>query len=181
MDDGHILPQWLWPSHPSSTLSDEIGVSLFPVGGNTAESQFLTLAPGASGTVTFTGVTPGQYTVEAFGCTSFKSARRIPSPSADAGRRGAAGYRPPPKATHRSSDGTVLLEHYGHVTSPDVNDYEYQAARAYWQRRQVRKSKGFPNPVRGLRGVSVRGASGRRREDDFWRVLMRAVRSNVRP
>ena len=78
MDDGHILPQWLWPSHPSSTLSDEIGVSLFPVGSNTGDSQFLTLAPGTSGTVTFTGVTPGQYTVEAFGYTSFKFAETGP-------------------------------------------------------------------------------------------------------
>ena len=66
------------------------------------------------------------------------------------------------------------------MTSPDVNDYEYQAARAYWQRRQVRKSKGLPNPLRGLRSDSVRGASGRR-EDDFWRILVRVVRSGVRP
>ena len=61
-----------------SSITDEIGVTLFPVGGSTGDSRFLTLAPGAGGTVTFTGVAPGQYTVEAFGYTTFVSAETAP-------------------------------------------------------------------------------------------------------
>lgn len=52
-------------------VTDDIGVSLFPVDSNIGASQFLTLAPGETGTVTFSGVAPGQYSVEAFGYTTF--------------------------------------------------------------------------------------------------------------
>lgn len=59
------------PITNSNDVADEVGVTLYPAGGNTGESQFLTLAPGETGIVTFTGVTAGQYVVEAFGYTTF--------------------------------------------------------------------------------------------------------------
>ena len=51
--------------------ADEIGVTLFPVGGTSGDSLFLALAPGETGTVTFSGVDAGEYVVEAFGYTTF--------------------------------------------------------------------------------------------------------------
>jgi hypothetical protein len=63
-----------------SRTADEIGLTLFPVGENTGESRFVTLAPGATGTVTFAGVTPGSYVVEAFGYTTFRSSSSVPFP-----------------------------------------------------------------------------------------------------
>lgn len=51
--------------------TDEIGVTLYPVGGNSGASLFLTLAPGETGTVSFSGVDAGQYVIEAFGYTTF--------------------------------------------------------------------------------------------------------------
>lgn len=59
-------------------VTDEIGVTLFPVGGNSGDSRFLALAPGETGTVTFTGVTAGQYSVEAFGYTTFTESNSEP-------------------------------------------------------------------------------------------------------
>ena len=50
---------------------DDVGVTLYPAGGNSGETRFLTLAPGEAGAVTFTDVTAGQYVVEAYGYTSF--------------------------------------------------------------------------------------------------------------
>lgn len=49
----------------------EMGVTRFPVGGDSGDSQFLNLAPQATGSVTLTGVAAGQYTVEAFDYTAF--------------------------------------------------------------------------------------------------------------
>lgn len=54
-----------------SSVADEVGVTLFPAGGSVGESRFLALAPATSGAVTFSGVAPGQYTVELFGYTTF--------------------------------------------------------------------------------------------------------------
>lgn len=59
-------------------VTDEIGVTLYPVGGNAGDTLFLTLAPGETGTVTFTGVTAGQYVVEAFGYTTFAQSNSEP-------------------------------------------------------------------------------------------------------
>lgn len=62
----------------ASSVPDEIGVTLFPVGGASGESRFLTLAPGATGTVGFSGVAAGSYTLEAFGYTTFVSSTSAP-------------------------------------------------------------------------------------------------------
>ena len=58
--------------------TDEIGVTLFPVGGSSGDSLFVTLAPGETGTVTFRGVAAGQYVVEAFGYTTFTQSTSEP-------------------------------------------------------------------------------------------------------
>ena len=58
--------------------ADDILVSLFPVGGNVAPTTFVHLAPGATGTVSFSDVTPGSYYVEAFGATEFGTSTSAP-------------------------------------------------------------------------------------------------------
>lgn len=62
----------------ASRTVDDIGVTLMPVGGSTGDSRFVTLAPGATGTVTFAGVEPGSYVVEAFGYTTFLTSTSAP-------------------------------------------------------------------------------------------------------
>lgn len=59
-------------------VTDEIGVTLFPAGGTSGDTSFLRLAPGETRTVTFTGVTAGQYVVEAFGYTTFTQSNSEP-------------------------------------------------------------------------------------------------------
>ncbi len=61
-----------------SSIRDEIGVTLFPVGSSTGDSLFVLLEPGASGSVRFSGVAAGSYVVEAFGYSSFLSSRSAP-------------------------------------------------------------------------------------------------------
>lgn len=57
---------------------DDVLVVLWPVRGYTGEQTFVHLAPGASGTVTFSGVAAGEYTVEASGATEFATATSAP-------------------------------------------------------------------------------------------------------
>ena len=57
---------------------DDVLVVLWPVGGNTGEQTFVHLAPGSSGSVTFSGVAAGRYTVEASGATEFATATSAP-------------------------------------------------------------------------------------------------------
>jgi len=58
-----------------SSVRDEIGVTLFPVAGSSGPTSFAVLEPGATGTVSFSGVAPGSYVVEAFGYASFLGTR----------------------------------------------------------------------------------------------------------
>lgn len=59
------------PITNANSVSDDVGVTLYPAGGDSGETRFLNLAPEETGTVTFTGVSAGQYVVEAFGYTTF--------------------------------------------------------------------------------------------------------------
>lgn len=59
-------------------VADDIGVTLWPAGSDTGDNRFLALAPGQTGSVSFTGVPPGVYTVEAFGYVTFTQTRTEP-------------------------------------------------------------------------------------------------------
>jgi hypothetical protein len=61
-----------------SGVADEVGMTLYAVGGNTGESRFLSLAPGQTGTVSFAGVPAGTYYLEGFGYTTFIETESAP-------------------------------------------------------------------------------------------------------